>query len=126
MGGAGMTTYKPGDRVHRIIGGDDHTVIDVDDRGWLLVSGHSWYRDPEAFAHTHQPTRFEPVADEQPGEDYPRFLQDQPLPATAQAILDIGKQPAARVADERGSGVARAVARLSEREPRLGCHAWRP
>jgi hypothetical protein len=48
------------------------------------------------------------------------------IPATAQAILDLGKQPAPRAADERGSGVARAVARLSEREYRLGCHAWRP
>jgi hypothetical protein len=133
-----MSTFRPGDRVrcvvrdgsNLLVSGTEYTIAEYDAQWTMLRLAYSttWFAQQ----------LFEPVADEQPGAVQPTYKYDkatrtiivtEPLPATAQAILDIAaqaKQPAPRAADERGSGVARAVARLSEREPRLGCHAWRP
>jgi hypothetical protein len=51
------------------------------------------------------------------------------IPESAQRIMDLGRTqptPAPRVVDPRADGIGRAVDRLSQHEPRLGCHAWRP
>jgi hypothetical protein len=97
--------------------------------------------------------RFKPVADEQPGAVQPTYEQRREEIARRRnpgviitgtrtvSAWDIGRGDytvyATQDADGFWSftswndkpdtcGVARAVARLSEREPRLGCHAWRP
>jgi hypothetical protein len=139
-----MTTFKPGDRVRCVddddgihqgpVHGSDYVVGFQDDATRLVHIDDLWGEwSPTRFVllPTAQPASVPEAAVVCVPDDQPDPVRDWQARAAEKAKRYQPKEQwfwfdVPSEASEGSLGVGRAVDRLSQHEPRLGCHAWRP